>query len=172
MPLMLSVCKADNLDSDWPSASAAAVVRLISLSSNFLRVLCLIPEKSLFPASAGHKVTSSIFSVCKADNSESDWPSASAAAIVRFMSLSSSSSRDLCLIAVTNFVTASAEHSAKERERRMTRSNFGNKDASSTAPFDVKEENSIDKEHLRGFGTWFKIWDKELLLHETTMCSK
>ena len=156
-PLISSVCKADNSDSDWPSASASAVVRLISLSFNPLRVLCLIPAKSLVPASAEHKVTPLISSVCKADNSDSDWPSASAAAVVRLISLRSSSSRVLCLIAVTNFVTASAEHSAKERERRITRSNFGNKDASSTAPFDVKEENFTDKEHLRGFGTFFKI---------------
>ena len=113
-----------------------------------------------------------ISSFCKADNSDSDWPSDSAAAVVRFILLSSSFSRVLCLIALTNFVTASAEHRAKERERQVTLSNFGNKDASSTAPFDVKEENSIDKEHLRGFGTWFNIWDKELFLHETTMSSK
>ena len=113
-----------------------------------------------------------ISSFCKADNSDSDWPSDSAAAVVRFVLLSLSFSRVLCLIALTNFVTASAEHRAKERERQVTRSNFGNKDASSTAPFDVKEENSIDKEHLRGFGTWFNIWDKELFLPETTMSSK
>ena len=117
----------------------------------------MIPAKSLVPASAEQKVTPLIFSFCKADNSDSDWPSASAAAVVRFILLSSRSSRVLCLIEATSLVTASAEHLAKERERRMTRSNFGNKDASSTAPFDVKEHQLIDKEHLRGFGTCFKI---------------
>ena len=61
------------------------------------------------------------------------------------------------MIEATSLVTASAEHLAKERERLMTSSNFGNKDASSIASFDVKEQYVIDKEHLRGFGTFFKI---------------
>ena len=156
-PLISSFCKADNSDSDWPSASAAAVVRLISHRLISSRVLCLIPAKSLVPASAEHKATPLIVSFCKADNSDSDWPSASAAAVVRFILHSSSSSRVLCLIEATSLVTASAEHLGEKREKRMTRSNFGNKDASSTALFDVKKGQMIDKEHLRGFGTCFKI---------------
>ena len=109
-PRMYSVCKADNSDSDWPSASAAAVVRFISLSTKDLRVLCLIPAKRLVPASAEQKVTSLIFSVCKADNSDSDWPSASTAAVVKFSLVSTSSSRVLCLIPAKSLVPASAEH--------------------------------------------------------------
>ena len=109
-PLISSVFKVDNSDSDWPSDSAAAVVRLISLSFRSSRVLCLIPAKSLVPASAENKVTPLISSFCKADNSDSDWPSDSAAAVVRFILLSSRSSRVLCLIPAKSLVPASAEH--------------------------------------------------------------
>ena len=109
-PLISSLRKADNLDSDWQSASTAAVVRLISLSLRTLRVLCLIPAKRLVPASAEHKVTPLISSIRKADNSDSDLPSDSAAAVVRFILLSSKYSRVLCLIPAKRLVPASAEY--------------------------------------------------------------
>ena len=108
--LISSFFKADNSDSDWPSDSAAAVVRFILLSSKYSRVLCFIPAKRLVPASAEHKVTSLISSFFKGDNSDSDWPSDSAAAVVRFILLSSRSSRVLCLMPAKSLVPALAEH--------------------------------------------------------------
>ena len=111
-PLMLNIRRADNSGSDWPSAVAAPEVRLILLSSSSSRVLCLIAATSPVTASSEQSAKPLIFSVCKADNSGSDWLSASAAAEVRCISLSSSFSRVVCFIAETSLATASSKNVA------------------------------------------------------------
>ena len=108
-----------------------------------------------------HPLEPFICSSSKAVNSGSNWLSNSTTAGVRVTPLSSSSLRDSCLIAATNVDTASAEHSAKWRSRRVTVSNLGNKDANSTAPFDVKKQCLIERMHLCGFDTCFKRWQIE-----------
>ena len=112
-PLIFSVCKADNSGNAWPRAMVAADVRFILLSFSSLRVLCLIAVTNFVTASSEHSIRPLTLNVRKADNSGSDWASDPATVDVRFMRHSSSSSRVLCLIAETNFVTASSEHSTK-----------------------------------------------------------
>ena len=112
-PLMLNIRRADNSGSDWPSAVAAPEVRLILLSVSFSRVLCLIAATNPVTESSEQSAMPLIFSVRKADNSGSDWLSASAAAEVRCISLSSSSSRVVCFIAETSLASASSENLAK-----------------------------------------------------------
>ena len=145
---------------------------LVSLSVRFSRVLCLIAATNFVTATSEHSAKLLIFSVRKVENSGSDWLSASAAADVMLVSLRVRFSRVLCLIAATNFVTASSEHLAKRRSRWMMFPNLGIRYESCSAPFDDKQQHRIDKQHLRSFGTCCKKWLKESLMFETSMSSK
>ena len=148
-PPILKLFKADNSGSDWRSTSATADVKFTLLTFSFSRVLSLIAATNFVTDTSEHSVKLLISSVRKTDSSGSDRLSASATADVMSVSLSVRFFRVLCLIAATNFVTASSEHSAKRRSRWMMFSNLGNKCESSAAPFDDKQQNRIDKEHLR-----------------------
>ena len=77
--IKFSLCQADNSDSNWPSASATADVRLISLSFRCLRVRCVIEATNLVTTSSENSDKPLICSAFKGDNWGSDWQSASAA---------------------------------------------------------------------------------------------
>ena len=135
---MLSACKDDNSGSNWTSSTATADVRLIPWRYSWSRFLCFTEATNFVTASSEHSVKEPKLSVRKADNSGSNWPSASAAADVRLILRSSSFSRVLCLIAATDFVAASSEHSFKELMLSLLKAdNSGNNWPRASANVDV-----------------------------------
>ena len=110
-----SVCKDDGSRNNWPSASATADVRLIPWRHSSSRFLCFIEATNFVTASSEGSVKERMLSVCKVDNSGSNWPSASATVDVRSMLLSSSFSIVLFLITSIKLNTPSEELSVKPR---------------------------------------------------------